>query len=198
MAHRRGRSEGGPAVKRAGIRDDVRRLVRAGEGQTEGWRQARMKITADGIDLGMVVFRDDDEMVTLGDLVAAALASEFVTQAGTELEPLRDRVAAITDEEIREQVRKRIADALDGPPGRVPVTLADAIQAEAKAQIELDFERYQGSSTPLRQVVASEVYVVLNDEATRLVREARDTIREQIRAEFGKIVDRELGLGRLA
>jgi hypothetical protein len=157
-----------------------------------------MKITADGIDLGMVVFRDDDEMVTLGDLVAAALASEFVTQAGTELEPLRDRVAAITDEEIREQVRKRIADALDGPPGRVPVTLADAIQAEAKAQIELDFERYQGSSTPLRQVVASEVYVVLNDEATRLVREARDTIREQIRAEFGKIVDRELGLGRLA
>lgn len=151
-----------------------------------------VKITADGLDIGTTIWRDDDGDVTLADLIAQAVAGQLVAQGGGELESLRDKIRAVTDEQIREQVAKRVAAALDGPAGPVPVTLAEAIRAEARAQIDKG-ETYQGTSTPLRQVVAAEVYTQLHDEVTGLVREARDKVRDQIREEIGTIVSRNFG-----
>jgi len=153
-----------------------------------------VKVTVTGLDLNTVAYYGaDEEPVTLGELVAEHIATQVI---GT-IDPakLRELVAAVREAEIRDQVRRQVADAMRGPVGQVPVTLAEVIVAEARSQITSDPDRYQGTSTPLRQVVQAEVYAQLHDEARDLVGQARDTIKEQTRAEITKIIQRQFGAG---
>jgi len=151
-----------------------------------------MKITVEGVDLSLPVFRDDEQPVTLGDLVAGAIAANVVAEASPATTGLIEIVASVREAEIREQVRVQVTEALIGPPGRVPMTLADAIITEANAQIHQG-DGYQGTSTPLKQVVSAEVYSLLHDEVLAIVTQARESIREQVREAVIKIVGRNMG-----
>jgi len=138
----------------------------------------------------MPVFSNGEETVTLGDLVAAQIASQLVSDGKTD--DLRELVGRVQKTEIREQVRKQVAAALTGPPRNVPVTLADLIIVEANAQIHQG-DGYQGTATPLKQVVAAEVYTLLHDEVLAIVTQAREQIRERVREAIISTVDRQMG-----
>lgn len=149
-----------------------------------------MRITVDGVDLGMVVHSDDESSVTLADLIAAAAAGQVITVAGAD--GLAERVKRITNDEIRKQVRAIVAGALTGPAGKVPVTLAELIIAEARKQTG-DPDRYHGTATPMAQVVAAEVYRLLHDEVTEIVAAARPAISAQTRELITQTVQQVLG-----
>lgn len=148
-----------------------------------------MRVTVDGLDLSTPLGGDDENRVTLADLIAAEVGRSMVAQGIAELESLRERVRGIRDEQIREQVAAEVREALHGVPSHVPVTLAEVIRVEAWQQIHRG-DLYQGTSTPLKQVVAALVYDQLHAEADALVKDARDKIREQVREEIATIVSR--------
>jgi len=152
-----------------------------------------VKLTLEGLELDTTVsYGRDEEPVTLADMVASAVAGELVDRDGWQA--VRAQIGAIRQTEIEKQVAAQVAEALEGPLSMVPVTLADVIRAEARAQIEQDPDRYQGISTPLAQVVAAEVYAQLHDETVKLVGEARERIRTTLAEEMDKLVKRQFGL----
>ena len=148
-----------------------------------------MKITVTDVHLDDPVVVAEDGTVTLADLIAEAVAAEVGAHATA---GLADIVASIREETIRTAVREAVQAAMTGPPGNVPVTLAEMIRAEARAQIERG-DGYQGTATPLKQVVAAEVYTQLHAEVVSIVGEARERIRGQVQEEIAAIVARTLG-----
>lgn len=135
--------------------------------------------------------RDDyGHDVTLGSEVARRLANHVIHDRET-WPPFRDRVLQIRDEEIREQVRPLIAEALAkslqqtnnfGEPTGQTTTLSEVIVAEAKrVMTQKAGDSYNRSNrTILQDMVAKEVQAALAKEIADAVKQARAEVASQI------------------
>lgn len=139
-----------------------------------------MRITIEGLDS-----LDDLDLEAIRELAANALVDRLVSQ--------------LSDAQVKDIIRRAankaagnlISGALTGRVGDQPVTLIEAISAEARAQIHKG-NSYQGVSTPLTQVIAAEVYRVMHDEVLGLITEARKVINQRIPQEISNLVAREM------
>jgi len=142
-----------------------------------------MRITIDGASW------DELGLPEVNALVADALAEKMIQK----IDPKElDRLLKAA---IGKAAGKAISGALTHSPGTQPLTLLEAIQAEARGQISKG-NSYQGVSTPLQHVVAAEVYRVLHDEVDDLIGQAREKIEQQMPQEIAKLVRASFGTRR--
>jgi len=125
----------------------------------------------------------------LTDLVADALADKLIGR----IDP--KEIDRLLKAAVRQAAGRAISGALTHSIGSQPLTLLEAIQAEAKAQITRG-NSYGGVSTPLEHVVAAEVYRVLHKEVDDLIGEARKKIEQQMPQEIAKLVRASFGARR--
>lgn len=154
-----------------------------------------MRIVIEGVDsLADLGLHFDED----GEPIAGGLSEAISEQLALAL------IARISEKEVdrllRAGIRKAVGNiinkALNGRPMDIPQTLLGVIAEEARQQIRKG-DSYQGVSTPLKHVVAAEVYRVLHDEVEGLIEEARKNIREQIPAEIARIARRSFGTRQL-
>jgi hypothetical protein len=150
-------------------------------------------VTVDEVTLDTVVHSYDGDQVTIGDRVVSAITSHLVASKDV-YPPLRDQVSKIRDEEIREQVRPLITDALTEPvkltnewgdpvPGVKSTTLRDIIVTEARRQFTTKADTYSRSGqTILQKLVADEVSTAFRKIITDEVKAARAEVATQIGA----------------
>jgi hypothetical protein len=138
------------------------------------------------LSLGTIIGTDED--FTLADLIAANAARLLVEDSRVFGSGLFSEVRARLEAEVSRQVTEAVRDALaKDPAGDAPMTLADAIYREARAQLDRG-ERYQGTATPLTQVVAAQVYEVIREK----VIDAADKVSAEIRGQTEAAIARAL------
>jgi len=142
-----------------------------------------MRITIDGASW------EELGLPEVNALVADALAEKLVQR----IDP--KEIDRLLKAAVRQAAGRAISGALTHSIGSQPLTLLEAIQAEAKAQITRG-NSYGGVSTPLEHVVAAEVYRVLHKEVDDLIGEARKKIEQQMPQEIAKLVRASFGARR--
>src|SRR6185369_5445114 len=126
-----------------------------------------MRITIDGASW------EELGLPEVNALVADALAEKL----GQMIDP--KEIDRLLKAAVRQAAGRAISGALTHSIGSQPLTLLEAIPAEAKAQITRG-NSYGGVSTPLEHVVAAEVYRVLHDEVDDLIGQAREKIEQHM------------------
>ena len=142
-----------------------------------------MRITIDGASW------EELGLPEVNALVADALADKLIGR----IDP--KEIDRLLKAAVRQAAGRAISGALTHSIGSQPLTLLEAIQAEAKAQITRG-NSYGGVSTPLEHVVAAEVYRVLHKEVDDLIGEARKKIEQQMPQEIAKLVRASFGARR--
>jgi hypothetical protein len=137
-----------------------------------------MRITIEDATMADLGVHDGDD---LDLLVAEALAEKLMQRIDAK------EADRLLKNALSKAVGRAVSGALRDRIGDQPLTLLEAILAEAKAQITRG-NSYQGVSTPLQHVVAAEVYRVLHDEVDGLINEARASIKQQMPQEIAKLV----------
>jgi hypothetical protein len=137
-----------------------------------------MRIIIEGIE-SLAQF----DMEAVQEQVAETLAAHVARMSD------RD-IAKLLDDGIKKAVGRALSRALTGRVGDIPVTLMEAIRAEAHAQITQG-QNYKGTSTPLNQMVAAEVYRVMHDDVMGLLAQAQKSIREQFPQEIARMLSRD-------
>ena len=150
-------------------------------------------VTVDEVTLDTIVHSYDGDSVTVGDRVVQAITQHLVASKDV-YPPLRDQVSKIRDEEIREQVRPLITEALTEPvqltnqwgdpvPGAKQTTLREVIVAEARKQFTAKADSYSRSGqTILQKLVADEVTAAIRAVVADEVKRARAEVATQIGA----------------
>ena len=150
-------------------------------------------VTVDEVTLDTIVHSYDDGEVTIGDRVVNAITRHLVASKDV-YPPLRDQVSKIRDEEIREQVRPLITEALTEPvhltnqwgdpvPGAKQTTMREVIVAEARKQFTAKADNYsRNGQTILQKLVADEVQAAFKTVIADEVKKARAEVATQIGA----------------
>lgn len=165
----------------------------------------KIEVKIDEVTLNTVVgeiVRYDDEgdayadgEVTVADKVAAILAAEAIKSPSWE--PLRDRVANIRNEMIREAVRPLIREALERPIRRTnaygervgsETTLSEIIMDEAKKVFTEVKDSYTSRKPFIAEVVAAEVKKAFQADIQEQVKKARAAVAQELGATLSEAV----------
>lgn len=118
----------------------------------------------------------DESVTTMAELVARAIAERVDITA-----TLREEIA----EHLRDQVAELVAERLNEPDPPVSGSLAAMIVSEARAQLG-PAARYHGTSTPLEQWLASQIYEQLR--SPQLAEQMETTIEAVVVRALRKII----------
>jgi len=153
-----------------------------------------INVQVSDVDLTTVINPDSEDGIrpwTIADAVAYQMVERL--RSDQELYPaLRTRVSEIRDEEIREQIRPAIAEALTSPLTQTNMfgettgkatTLREMILGEVQKQMKAPTERH-GGKTVVQQIIADEVAKAFRSVVVAEVIAARAVVSEQI----GKLV----------
>lgn len=155
-------------------------------------------ITVDEVTLDTVVAKvfgyDEDGDTcetgerTVADLVVEQIVAKLV--ADNRYPTLRDTVAEIRKEEIRNAVRPSIEEAISRPirktnhfgePTGEVTTLSEFIADEARKQLTEPADRYsREKGTLLQQTVRAEVRKAFESEIAEAVKQARDAVTKEL------------------
>ena len=141
------------------------------------------------------------QATTLEDVVLGMVAQRLTQTVITDESKrhLYDRVARIRDEEIREQIRPLIAEALTrsiqptdhyGNPKGEPTTLAEVITREAKTALTVPKEGGFGKPkrTLVQEVIADAVTVQFRKELGEDIEEGKKAVRAALRKEGAEVL----------
>ena len=116
---------------------------------------------------------------------------------GPEWDSLKDRVRAITDEEIRNHVTDAIRDALNGEirrtnmygePQGEPTTLRALIGQEATKALGKDSGGYPHRETVLQKLIREQVEAALKAELAEAIKEERAKVVAAVREQAGQLI----------
>lgn len=147
-------------------------------------------MTVISIDLGVAV----PEGVTLAEAIVDQAAKQLLASIKEETEPVRARVRAIRDEEIREQVRPLVGDTLGmlvqrtdeyGSPKGQPVTLREVILEKAAESFKVSS---RNRKSPLEEFITQEVDRAFRGELQEAMKASRAQVLAAVREQGAQIV----------
>jgi len=169
----------------------------------------------DGIDLTtevQTVRRYDGELddyvetpVTLGEIVARRISADLTKDDS--YPGLRKRFLELRDEEIREQVKPLVTEALTGPiqktntygePTGQTTSMRELVMAEAKKIVSKPTDSYGRGETFLQKLVREEISRAFIGELNKVMAAEKEKVVVAVRAKAAELIAEAVkqGVGR--
>ena len=152
-------------------------------------------VLVDDVTLSTVVeeWGEEGHRTTVADKIVERITDHIVR--GREWDPLRQRVERIRDEEIREQIKPIIAEAVSKPfattnyygePTGQTTTLREVITAKVKDY--LNNSSYGNRENNVQKIVREEVHRAMSAELREAIKSEREKVVAAVRAQAAELI----------